>query len=348
MGCSADTGLFESRLPRGVNNTITDVAGVTVGHCTINEGDIKTGVTAILPHPGNIYREKLPAGHAVFNGFGKSTGLMQLAELGTLETPIILTNTLNVGTAFSAVVRYSLEKNKDIGVKTGTVNPVICECNDGQLSDIRGMHIAEEHVFEAIRNAGTAFEEGNAGAGCGMSCYGFKGGIGSASRVLTVGRTKYTTGVLVLTNYGNKQDFRIMGHRVAEKQAPTIDKGSVIVIIATDAPLTDRQLNRVSRRAVAGLCRSGATIGHGSGELAIGFSTAYRIPHYAASGKPLEEHPNLHESYMDHIFAATVESVEDAVFSSLIHAETTTGIRGKRIVSLTEFLQNGEQRTVLK
>ena len=184
MGCHAP--FFISKLPKGRRNAITDVPGVAVGHCTLDRDEVQTGVTAVLPHGGNLFQEKVPAGHAVFNGFGKTTGLMQLGELGVLETPIVLTNTLSVGTAFTALVKRALAENPEIGVTAGTVNPVVCECNDGELSDIRGLHITEDHVRQALESAGPDVAEGSVGAGRGMVCYGCKGGIGTASRLAVV------------------------------------------------------------------------------------------------------------------------------------------------------------------
>ena len=336
MGCPADQTLFPSRLPPGPRNAITDVAGVTVGHCTLDDGEIQTGVTAVLPHGGNLFREKVPAGCAVFNGFGKTMGLMQLAELGTLETPIVLTNTLSAGTAYTALVRRALEENPSIGVSTGTVNPLVCECNDGQLNDIRSLPITEDHVFQALAAAAPGFAEGAVGAGRGMVCYGCKGGIGTASRRAELPGTAFTVGALVLTNYGRAGDLRRMGRPPAPQGEVTPDRGSVITLLATDAPLSARQLDRLSRRAIAGLCRSGSIIGSGSGELAVSFSTACRVPH--AGDALFLDLRVLHEDYMDALFAAAAEAVEDAVYSSLLHAETVTGVRGTTVRSLGEKL----------
>lgn len=337
MGCSQDLSLLPAGLPRGSRNLISDVPGVRVGHTTIWHGGINTGVTAILPHGGNLFLQKVPAGHTVINGFGKSTGLVQLGELGTIETPILLTNTLSVGTAWNALLRYMLAENPDIGVETGTVNPIVCECNDGFLNDIRGMHVAEEDALAAMDCAGETFAEGGVGAGCGMVCYGLKGGIGSASRRAGIAGRQYTVGCLVLTNYGARQDFRLRGRPLfpqPEKAEP--DKGSAIVILATDAPLDGRQLNRLSRRAVAGLARSGSVIGGGSGEIVLSFSTAYPVPHYP--GEIVLRHEVLHEEYMDPLFRAAVESVEDAVLSSMLHAEGVTGFMGHRAEALSAYL----------
>ena len=203
MGLNKESGLKIGRGTPGPRNLITDVPGVTVGHVTIRDGaDVNTGVTAILPHQGNIFQDKVMAASAVINGFGKSMGLVQVEELGTIETPIIMTNTLSIGTAATGLIKYMLQQNEDIGVKTGTVNPLVCECNDGRLNDIRGLHVKEEHVFEAIANCSEDFEEGVVGSGTGMCCLGLKGGIGSASRIVPVDGKDYTVGALVMSNFG--------------------------------------------------------------------------------------------------------------------------------------------------
>ena len=240
------------KLSKGKNNLITDVKGVKVGHKTLDDGKIKTGVTAIIPHSDNIFKEKLICSSYVINGFGKSIGLVQIDELGTLETPIILTNTLSVGTCSTALVKHMLKENEDIGVTTGTVNPVVCECNDGYLNDIRGLHVKEEDVFEALESAEINFKEGNVGAGTGMSCYQLKGGIGSASRVLKLDDKEYTIGSLVLSNFGLKEDLLVdgikVGEQILEKEAEELEKGSIIIILATDIPMSDRQLKRIAKR----------------------------------------------------------------------------------------------------
>lgn len=271
--------------PSGKNNLITDVEGIKVGHTTLDEEKIKTGVTALIPHGGNIFREKLMCSSYVINGFGKSCGLVQIDELGTLETPIILTNTLSVGTASTALIRYMLENNEDIGKTTGTVNPVICECNDGFLNDIRGLHVKEEHIFQAIENARIKFQEGNVGAGTGMSCYQLKGGIGSASRVIKLDDDEYTIGALVLSNCGLKKDLMVDGKKIGEKivsleSEDELEKGSIIIIVATNIPLSERQLKRISKRVPVSLARTGSHIGNGSGDIVITFTTANKVNHY--------------------------------------------------------------------
>ena len=204
---------------KGKRNLITDVAGITVGHCTLADGDVQTGVTVLLPHQGDLFHDRCPAAVHVINGFGKSAGLVQVQELGYLETPLILTNTLSVGTAFTACVRYMLARNDQIGRAESTVNPVILECNDGYLNDIRGLHVTEDHVFAALDAADTAFALGAVGAGRGMSCYHLKGGIGSASRVFEIGGQTYTLGALAMTNFGSLIDLTIAGERIGKKLA---------------------------------------------------------------------------------------------------------------------------------
>jgi len=318
--------------PQGERNLITDVPGVMVGHVTLDRGDEKTGVTAILPQPGHLFLQKLPAAAQVINGFGKSIGLIQVEELGTLETPILLTNTFAVGTAGTALIRYMLERNPDIGDTTGTVNPVVLECNDGYLNDIRAMPVREQHVLEALQNAGSDFEEGAVGAGTGMCCYGLKGGIGSSSRLISLGGKTYTLGCLVLSNFGVMRDLMIEGEAVGRKLARQRElpeeRGSIIVVLATDLPLSDRQLKRICKRAGVGITRTGSFIGNGSGEIVVAFSTANRIEHYETRDiVPLTQ---LNENRINEIFRMTVSVVEESILSSLFHAKTTEG-RGKRV-----------------
>ena len=342
MGVQKEFGFTLGRMAKGRRNLITDVPGVKVGQVSIHDGEIHTGVTAILPHTGDIFHDKCPAASHVINGFGKSTGLVQVDELGTIETPLILTNTLSVGTASTALVRYMLESNADIGVDTGTVNPTVFECNDGYLNDIRGLHVKQEHVLEALAAASDEFEEGAAGAGCGMCCYSLKGGIGSASRTFELYGSTYTVGSLLLTNFGSLRDLTIGGDRVgeklwAEKEAEEKDKGSVIIIIATDAPLSARQLKRVARRAQSGIARTGSISGNGSGEIALAFTTTNRIPHYSID-KPICIQ-TMYEEDMDLMFRAAIECVEESVISSLTHAVRTEGFRGHVRESLADLMR---------
>ncbi len=356
MGLPGDCGLeLWSRWPRGERNLITDVAGVKVGHATLKSGEVNTGVTAILPHGGNLFRDKVMAGVSVINGFGKSAGLIQVEELGTIETPIILTNTLSVGTACEALTRYMLEQNPDIGVLTGTVNCVVGECNDGRLNDIRGMHVKESHVREALAHAEAEFEEGAVGSGAGMVCLGLKGGIGSASRRLSVDRQEYTVGALVMSNFGAAGNLVIGGRHYDTKKALRYvreakqregehrDQGSIIILIATDLPLSERQLKRVARRSMISLGRAGSYCGNGSGDIAVAFTTGNRVPHY--SRQNLLDMKMFYDENIDMVFEAAVESVEEAIISSLYHAETTRGIRGNTYLGLREFLEKCENQS---
>ena len=339
MGLPENSGFdLHAKWPRGEWDLITDVPGVKVGHVTLKEGDIHTGVTAVLPHGGNCFQDKVMAGVSVINGFGKSVGLIQIQELGTIETPILLTNTLSVGTACEELTRYMLEGNPDIGVTTGTVNCVVTECNDGRLNDIRGLHVRPEHVREALANAREDFEEGAVGGGTGMVCLGLKGGIGSASRRVEVDGQTYTVGALVMSNFGAPGNLIIGGKHYDTNlgRDERKDEGSIIMLLATDIPLNERQLSRLAKRSMVALGRVGSYCGNGSGDIAIAFTTANRLPHY--SEKNILETRMFYDENIDRVFVAGVEAVEEAIISSLYHAETTTGIRGNCYLGLRDFV----------
>ena len=339
MGLPENSGFdLHAKWPRGERDLITDVPGVKVGHVTLKEGDIHTGVTAVLPHGDNCFQNKVMAGVSVINGFGKSVGLIQFQELGTIETPILLTNTLSVGTACEELTRYMLEGNPDIGVTTGTVNCVVTECNDGRLNDIRGLHVRPEHVREALANAGEDFEEGAVGGGTGMVCLGLKGGIGSASRRVEVDGQTYTVGALVMSNFGAPGNLIIGGKHYDTNlgRDERKDEGSIIMLLATDIPLNERQLSRLAKRSMVALGRVGSYCGNGSGDIAIAFTTANRLPHY--SEKNILETRMFYDENIDRVFVAGVEAVEEAIISSLYHAETTTGIRGNCYLGLRDFV----------
>jgi D-aminopeptidase len=363
-----ELGINIGTLSPGPLGAITDVAGVCVGHTTLVRGSgplvrgvgpVRTGVTALLPHGDNLFTSKVPAASTVFNGFGKTIGLVQIAELGQLETPILLTNTLNSGKVADALVAYMVEQNPAIGVTTGTVNPIVCECNDGLLNDIGGRHVGEQEVRAALDSAvGGPVLEGNVGAGTGMIAYGFAGGIGTASKRLTPEQGGYTLGALVLANFGRRGELLIVGvpvgHELERRKVrpPTApeppgekrEQGSVIVLLATDAPLDARQLGRLTRRVPLGLARTGTHGGHGSGDLAIAFSTAQRIPH---DSTPLthtvtvlnEQHPAI-----DALFTAVVETTEEAVINALFAASSIDGRDGRRV----DALPVDEALTILK
>ena len=302
--------------------------------------EVHTGVTAIIPHTGDVFHEKCLAGAHVINGFGKSIGLVQVQELGTLETPILLTNTLSVGTVSTALVEYMLERNDDIGLDAGTVNSLVLECNDARLSDIRGLHITKEHARAALDAAADTFAEGDVGAGAGMVCYSLKGGIGSASRLCRLYGETYTVGALVMTNFGTLRDLKVAGDSVGERlfwqeQSELKDKGSIIVIIATDVPLSARQLERVAKRAQSGIARTGGISGNGSGEIALAFTTGNKLAHY--SSDRLESIRLVYEEDIDEVFRAAIESVDEAIISSMLHAKAVTGRAGNHYKSLADL-----------
>lgn len=340
-----DYGYTIGTMPTGPRNAITDVPGVTVGHSTIHTDQCHTGVTVILPAQDNLFTNKLTAACYVHNGFGKTTGLMQIEELGSLETPIALTNTLNVGLVHDALVSYTLEQCGQDGVSLRSVNPVVGECNDGRLSNIALRPVTRDHVFSAIHTASETVQEGSLGAGAGTICYGLKGGIGTASRQITLGDKTYTLGVLVQSNFGSTQDLMVDGkplgrnlvHSIAGKKiAPTVvDAGSIMMIVGTDLPLSSRQLRRVIRRCGVGLARTGSYLGHGSGEVMIGFTTANRIPQ---AGDGLLSQTILREDLLDIPFRAVAEATEEAVLNSMVASETTTGYQCCTIYSIREFL----------
>jgi D-aminopeptidase len=332
-----ELGLACGSLPPGTRNSIADVPGVTVGHATLIEGDVCTGVTAVLPHDGDLFRDKPVAAAAVLNGFGKSVGLVQVNELGTLETPILLTNTFAAGTCAAALIRRAIAADPEIGRQTSTVNPVVLECNDGYLNDIQAMAVTEVHAETAIAAAAEEFAVGAVGAGTGMGCFGLKGGVGSASRRLRLDGEAYHLGVLVLANFGRAGDLRLPdGRRVDPATAPVADAGSCIIVMATDIPLDHRQLGRVARRAGVGLAWCGSFWGNGSGDIALAFTTANRVPH--AADQDLLEHRVLAEGRIDRLFQAAAEATQEAVLDALAGAETTVGRHGHRRVGLAELL----------
>ncbi|MGN0801449.1 MAG: P1 family peptidase [Candidatus Faecivicinus sp.] len=326
------------RMERGFRNSIADVPGVTVGHCTVDSGKHRTGVTVVMPCQDDMFQRKLVAACHVLNGFGKTAGLMQIQELGTLETPIALTNTLNVGLVHDALVEYMAQQAERNGYAIRSVNPVVCECNDASLNDIRHRAVGEKEVFSAIESAAPSFLEGDVGAGKGMTCHGLKGGIGSSSRIIELDGERFALGVLVLTNHGRLADLTIMGERVGEQIEQEVrenapDKGSCIMILATNLPVSSRQLGRIIRRCSVGLARLGSYIGHGSGEVMVGFSTANRIPEKGG----VMNFRCIHETQIDSAFRAAAEATEEAVLRSMLAAHTVTAANGTVRRSLSEF-----------
>ena len=336
-----DLGFKPGRLPTGERNSITDVPGVRVGNYTVNDDLHHTGVTVIIPRD-DIYYHKCVAACHVINGFGKTAGLVQVEELGTLETPIVLTNTLNVGLMQDAVVQYTLDRCAEQGKTVRSINPVVGECNDGTLSRIQDRILGINELYAAINTAGTQFEQGCAGAGTGMICHGLKGGIGSAGRIVRYKDAEYTIGVLTLCNHGRLDELNILGvkpgaeiERRLRERGEECDKGSCIIVVATDLPVSSRQLKRIIRRTEAGLARVGSYYGHGSGDIAIGFTTAFDIPDETTDTSATYE--LLHESRLENAFAACAEATEEAVLNALAAAETFTGYTGKTRHALSEF-----------
>lgn len=333
-------------LPTGPSNAITDVPGVEVGHTTVSWGDppgspgqgpARTGVTAIWPGHRDVFERPVPAGTHVLAGTGEITCMTEIDELGMLASPILLTNSMQIGAVYDATARYLIERHPTIGRTTSVVMPVVGECDDSYLNDSRGMHVKPEHVVEALERASDGpVAEGCVGSGTGMSCFQFKGGIGTSSRVVEIGGETYTTGVLVMSNYGRRRRLTIGGRLVGPElpdlmpedgPGPKPDgrhgEGSAIVIAATDAPLTSHQLARVAKRAAFGLVRVGSAGGNSSGEIAMAFSTAYTL-----EGSPRYQVELLNNFAIDPLFEAAVDASEEAIINSMCMATTTVGRNG--------------------
>lgn len=353
-----DVGVCIGTLPTGKYNAITDVEGVRVGHTTLIEGEgalipgvgpVRTGVTAILQHPGDVFRDKVAAWVHRINGFGEVTNAEQVRELGVLETPILLTGTQNVPRVADAVLDWAFSKDPEMGVTTWGPSPVVAECSDQYLSDVRGRHVHTEHVVAAIESAtGGVVAEGGVGAGTGMSCCEFKGGIGTSSRIVPVEAGGYTVGVLVLSNFGRREHLVIDGVPVGRSLVDWLPPSSsinpdelgssIIIVIATDAPLPPRQLERLCVRAGGGLARVGGLVSTSSGDFAIAFSTTNRTPHDPLS-LVLEQRqvaealvPSQSEHAMpaiNYLFQATLEATEEAILNSMFAADTLTGRDGQ-------------------
>jgi D-aminopeptidase len=344
---SVDAAPRVGTLSSGPLDTLCDVQGVTVGHATLSDGPVQTGVTVVRPHGGDAYRDKVPAAATVLNGFGKSIGLVQVDELGVLETPIALTNTFAVGTVANAQIRQAVAANPEIGRTWPTVNPLVFECNDGYLNDIQAMAVQEADYVAAFDAASQDCAQGAVGAGRGMSSFSLKGGIGTASRLAREKDGKsWTVGALVLCNFGRLPLLTVAGrpfgrwateNRAARgEDGAGPETGSIILLLATDAPLDARQLRRLSLRAGAGLARTGSVFGHGSGDIALAFSTAYTVPHLGA--RPMPALPMLHETRLDPLFEAAAEGIEQAIVHALWHAESVSGRDGQRRRCLREAI----------
>lgn len=357
-----DIGLSPGVLDPGPHNAITDVPGVLVGHTTLMEGDhIRTGVTAILPHDGNIFQEKVPGAVHIGNAFGKLAGSTQVVELGTIETPIVLTNTLSVWDAARAVVTYvlGLPGNEDVR----SVNPLVGETNDGFLNNIRGLHVKESHVLDAIRSASSGpVEEGAVGSGTGTSAFGWKGGIGTSSRRVPESLGGYTVGVLIQSNYGGVliMDGIPVGEELdryylrdqlrgsdADGGDASLDNpdGSIMMVVATDAPIRSLGLTRLARRVMLGLARTGATSSHGSGDFVIAFSSAESLRTGFRSDAAMEAGAVLRGDRLSPLFQAAIEATEEAVYNSMLKATTVVGKNGntREAISIEDLLEVGRK-----
>lgn len=356
-----DLGIKIGQYESGEWNAITDVHGVKVGHVTINEGQgtlhpglgpVRTGATVIIPRE-DVWHHKVPAGGFVLNGTGEMTGLAWIAESGFLEYPIALTNTLNVPRVADGVMSWMIQKYPGIGISDDTLTPVVAECDDSRLNDSQGRHVSPEEVVRTLEDAATGpVQEGSVGAGTGMVSYQFKGGIGTASRVLPSEKGGYRVGVLVNANHGRRHEFtmggvpvgRLYSHEeraIAKEADPTNpslnsntfhprkrqDSGSIIIIVATDAPLDARQLSRLSKRATIGLARTGSIAHHGSGDFVLAFSTGNSIPHYPEDPTFVMTH--MADTHINPLFQATVEATEEAILNALLQATTVTGRDGR-------------------
>lgn len=344
-----ELGIYNGRLPTGPHNAITDIPGVAVGHTTLIVGDgpwtgngpFRTGITLVLPHSSNLYADQVTAAVHTINGFGKACGFEQVRELGTLETPIALTGTLNVPRVADALMTLAIEQNPHIGLgfaaqgRPGyaSVNPVVGETSDGYLSDMQARPIGEREVRMALANAASGpVQEGAVGAGTGTSCYGWKGGVGTASRVLPQCQGGFTVGALVQSNFGSPEELMIAGvpvgqHLKPPNYKPRPEDGSIMIVLATDAPLNSRQLGRLCRRAAFGLARTGSTCHGGSGDFVIAFSTTRRVPERPEAVSGVET-AVYDQKIMSSFALAVIESVEEAIYNSMLMAHTVVGRDG--------------------
>ena len=335
-----DLGIKPGILSTGKWNAITDVEGVKVGHVTLIEReDVRTGVTVILPHCGNLFQDKIPAGIVVGNGFGKLMGSTQVNELGEIETPIVLTNTLSVPVAAEALIEWTLNQKGNAEVRS--VNPVVGETNDGWLNNIRKRAMTKASVLEAIDVAESGLvKEGCVGAGTGTVCFGWKGGIGTSSRVLPKSLGGYTVGALVQSNFGGVLQMggipigKELGQYYLKDELDETADGSIMIVIAVDAPLSDRNLKRLAKRGLAGLARTGASISNGSGDYVISFSTNEEVRRTTERRNKVWAYPEVPNDQMSPLFEAAIEATEEAIYNSLCMAETMTGYRNRTVNAL--------------
>jgi len=332
-----DLGISIGAFPTGPFNAITDVSGVCVGHASISEGAARTGVTAILPSDGDVFMQRVAAGAFILNGAGEMSGLIQVVEWGLLETPILLTNTLSVGLVSAATVDHVVQRYPGIGHIHDVIIPLVGECDDSHLNDIIGGHVTPSMVFEALDGARTGpVQEGNVGGGTGMVSFDFKGGIGTSSRHVMDYHGDHTLGILVMSNVGRMEDLRVDGVPVGRVLRPRWQQGprrpifgSIIVVLATDAPLSSHQIQRVCKRVALGIGRVGSYAAHGSGEIVIGFSTANRLPR--VDPPPIQTITTFADRFIDPIYQAAIECTEEAMLNAMCMAESMVGVRGNEV-----------------
>ena len=338
-----DYGIIIGNGKTGRLNKITDVPGVKVGHYTLKDEKHNTGITVVLPCEDNPFINKVMATSYIINGYGKTQGLVQIEELGYIETPIVLTSTLNVGKIHDSIVSYMIEECNKENEEILSINPIVGEVNDSPLNDVQDRLLGEKELKEAISNAKIDFEEGSIGGGTGTVCLGVKGGIGSSSRITIIDGKIYTIGVLVQTNYGGVNDLIIDGVKVGEKIKNKLDKiednkGSIMIVVATDLPVSERQLKRIIKRTEVGLVRTGSTIGNDSGDVVIGFTTANRLN--KVENNHIREYKSITEDKINYVFKQVADATEEAILNSLATAQTTTYYKGKTRYSLTDVYLN--------
>ncbi len=339
-----DLGIKIGKLPTGPLNALTDVPGVKVGHSTIirgtgkpgtRRGAVRTGVTAILPSGGSEYTSSIKGGAFVLNGAGEVSGLTQVLEWGLIETPILLTNTLSVGSCGESLVKHMVQRYPEIGDRHDVVIPIVGECDDSWLNDIAGTHVVYKNVIEALENAHTGpIAEGSVGGGTGMITCDFKAGIGTSSRVVSVGKESYSVGVLVMSNFGEMEDLRLDGFPIGKKLSPKFfdyqrrrfNYGSIIAVLGTDAPFTVHQLNRMAKRVGLGIGKVGSYAANGSGEIILTFSTANKIERFGDN--PYYTFQALHDTYINPFYIAAIEATEEAIWNSLCMADSMHGANG--------------------
>lgn len=340
-----DAGVWFGELPTGTKNMLTDVPGVQVGHCTIIKGSgalstgtgpVRTGVTAILPHGENLFEKPVKGSYFDFNGCGGLQGALQISEFGLIDTPIMLTNTMSMGIVGEALVRYMLRDNPTVGVDNDTIIPIVSECDDSFLNDSKGLHVREDHVYAALDGAGHDVQEGAVGAGTGMSCHDYKGGIGTSSRIVATDAGRFTLGTLVLSNHGDWNDLMIDGVRVGSMLGAPPKKrkehGSIVMVVGTDAPVDSRQLQRIARRAIMGLAVTGSCSHNGSGDIVIAFSTANIHLRYREDGLVTDR--LLLDKDLNDFFRASLDSTAESIINSLFKADTMEGRDGNVALGL--------------